>query len=73
MIPLRHFSAFISRISLTIILVLISLFVVFSLTKHLFKTNSQRFVPVESHLLKNNRHHHHHHHHGESHQARRRV
>lgn len=67
MIPIRRFSAFISRISLTVILVLTLLFVIFSLTKHLFKTDTQRFVPVGSHLLKSHRHH------GEHHQAHRRV
>ncbi len=59
MIPIRYFSTFISRISLIVILVLSSLFIAFSLTKHLFKTDSHRFVPVENHLHKNHRHHRH--------------
>ena len=68
MIPIRRFSAFISRISLTAVLFLTSLFVIYSLSKPLFQANTQQFVPVENRLLNQHRHHH-----RKSQQAHRRV
>jgi hypothetical protein len=58
MIPFRRFSAFISRISLTVILISTSLFVIFGLTKYLLPSDKQQYVPVGNNLLKNHNHRH---------------
>jgi hypothetical protein len=73
MIPFRRSGAFISRISITIILISSSLFIIFGLTKYLFKDDSQRFVPVESNLFKNNYQSHNHEQHGEFRRLQRPV
>jgi hypothetical protein len=52
MVLFRRFSACISRISLTVIFISTSLFIIFGITKYLFKTDKQRFVPAGSALLK---------------------
>jgi hypothetical protein len=64
MIPFRRFSVFISRICLTFVLILTSLFVIFGFTKYLIKTDTPKYVPIGHHLLKIQ---HHHHSHGRSH------
>jgi len=58
MIPFRRFSTFISRISLTVILISTSLFVIVGLTKYLVPSDNQQYVPVGNNLLKNRNHRH---------------
>jgi predicted RND superfamily exporter protein len=65
MYPMRRFSAFISRICLTIFLFSTSLFVIFGLTKYIFHTDNQRFVPAGNSFLNSHNHHDHDHHHGD--------
>jgi len=65
MIPFRRFSVFISRISLTVVLISTSLFVIFGFTKYLIKTDTQRYVPIN--VLNN---HHHRHSHAHNHDQR---
>ena len=68
MFPIRRFSSFISRISLTVILVTTTLFFIFGLTKYLVKTDDHRFVLAGRNSFANHDHHYH-----KSHHADRRV
>ena len=50
MIPIRCLNAFFSRICLIGIIISVIFFSIFNLTKHLTKTSTAEFVPIQSHL-----------------------
>ncbi|CAF4111233.1 unnamed protein product [Adineta steineri] len=64
MFPIRRFGTFMSRISLTVILLSASLFFIFGFKKYLSQTDSQQYVPAGRNLIKKHIHDHHNHDHG---------
>ncbi|CAF1611125.1 unnamed protein product [Adineta ricciae] len=62
MFLIRRLNAYLSRISLAAILLLTSVFIVFTCAKYLYQTDHQHFRPVERQLIKKHVHHHEHQH-----------
>lgn len=54
--PIRRSGVFISKICLTIVFAITSLFVIFGLTKYLIKTDPQRYIPVQKNFFENHNH-----------------
>ncbi|UJR38389.1 hypothetical protein I4U23_031058 [Adineta vaga] len=67
MFPIRRINTFISRISLTVVLLLTSVFILFGCAKYLYRTNHQQFVPIERHIIKKHVHQHQHQEHEHNH------